>query len=489
MEQKLFTTKAFCFISLLALIINSCANTKDDILDNSEQDTTISTAVKSDAKENIGDDEFGVTQRMAELYVAANKDNPKIVDIEPYIIDGTTCFYIINFEKGYKIISADMRTQPILAESNSDNLYFERLESVGVKTWLEDTADRIMILKKLNPKTQEDNSVLWKGFIPEKTSGISTRSLDPNQDSVWIKTLDLSSSRYSNNILVDHLTETFWGQGEPWYTSMPTVSTTHCLAGCVAVAIGQLLYYFNSYTGTPSDLWHNISIANFNVTGDRTVNLTKSNYVSNSNRWYMMPVSNLAGTNVSYVSDLLLDIGARLSMHYGITKSYVTFNANFSIPNLLQCGISSYFGSYNYSFVSSNINSSKPVIASATTGSNGTGDGHTWLIDGCEDYVLSNVETITYYYVPVEDILNYDNWIATYSNEDMLTLIPGIYNGMQTTNTYYTNIRLLKMNWGENGYGHDSSYGILDSSDWNVNNNNYLYTKVIHYNITTCQLN
>ena len=45
------------------------------------------------------------------------------------------------------------------------------------------------------------------------------------------------------------------------------------------------------------------------------------------------------------------------------------------------------------------------------------------------------------------------------------------------------------MNWGENGYGHDSSYGILDSSDWNVNNNNYLYTKVIHYNITTSQLN
>ena len=310
--------------------------------------------------------------------------------------------------------------------------------------------------------------------------------MDPDQDSLWIKIVDLSSNPYTINAHVLPLTSTMWGQGSPWNANMPIIGNDHCITGCVAVAIAQILYYFHVKDGYPNDLWHNISISSFNP--DNTVTLSKTNHVTNSSRWINMPLVPL-GSNTSYVSDLMLDIGERVNMHYGTSNSSVYLNPNYSIPNLSQCGISSSFGSYNFSTVENNLNNDKPVIVTASDNQY-IFDGHTWVIDGCEDYVLRTVETITYRYVAVEDILNYNNVVASYSNDDMLYMYPNAYDGMQEVNINYRDIKQLRMNWGYNGIGNTGYYEVLDSSDWiNPYNNNFKYSKVIHYNISTSALN
>lgn len=490
---KMFIT---AIVSVLAplFIFNACDVISDN--DFKEEETLIrkTLTVRSDSKNQI-QSEHDVTQRMAELFIAAHKDFPSVVRVEPYSIDGITCFYIFNFEKGFKIVSADSRVQPILAESSEENLYPDEMDNNGVRVWLEDTADRIRVLKANDIETKKDYSDFWSSFIDD-SSVIQTRSLDPNQDSVWIKTVDVSSNPYSINAHVLPLTTTMWGQGSPWNQKMPTIGNAHCLTGCVAVAISQVLYYFHVKDGYPNDLWHTISIQSQNYCtvpyhSGLLVTLNKSNHVNNSSRWINMPLVPL-GSNSSYVSDLMLDIGERVNMHYGINESEVYHNIDLSIPNLSQCGVSSSSAMYSYNnyytSVKNNLVNGKPVIISAWLNPDLI-SGHTWIIDGCEDYVLRDIETITYRYVATEDILNYDNWVATYSNEDMLYMYPNAYNGMQEVNTYYTDIKQLRMNWGYDGSGNSGYYGVLDTSDWDYYSYNFLYSRHIHYNISTSQLN
>ena len=493
--KKSFKRILAAFVSIVAsfLLVFACDAVSENNLDQEAVFKNQQFEVRSDIKKQM-ENKHDITQKMAELFIAAQKEFPPVVSVEPYSIDDITCFYIFNFEKGFKIVSADSRVQPILAESSEENLFPDKTDNKGIKVWLEDTADRIRVLKVNDIETKKDYSDFWSAFIDD-SSVIQTRSLDPNQDSVWIKTVDVTSNPYTINAHVLPLTTTMWGQGSPWNQKMPTLGNAHCATGCVAVAISQVLYYFHVKDGYPNDLWHNISIqSQSNCTdpdhnGGIIVTLSKSNHVNNSSRWINMPLVPL-GSNSSYVSDLMLDIGERVNMHYGINESFVYPNSDWSLPNITSCGISNSFGSYSFANVKNNLINAKPVIVVAWLTPYHEG-GHAWVIDGCEDYVLRDIETITYRYVATEDILNYDNWVATYSNEDMLYMYPNAYNGMQVVNTYYTDIKQLRMNWGHDGIGNSGYYGVLDSSDWvdPYNSLNFKYSRVIHYNISTSSLN
>lgn len=474
-------------IWVIALLTVISCNKYSDVYDQLFESSHSDIIVRSDYNNLKDYGKYDVTQRMAELFIATNKDNPQIVNVQPYVIDGITCFYIINFENGFKIVAADKRVSPILAESDEDNLYPDNLENPGIKVWLDNTADHIHVIKVNNIETKCNHSDLWEAFVTPDERGLRTRSLDPNQDSVWIKTMDISTNPYIINAHVPHLMTTMWGQGSPWNANMPTMLNQHCLTGCVPVAISQVLYYFHVKDGYPNDLWHDITVSTLNP--DFSVTLIKSNHVNNSGRWIQMPLV-AVGSGTSYVSDLMLDIGERVQVKYGTQYSGVDHNSDYSIPNISQCGISSSFGNYSFSTVKNNLLNNKPVIVSAWFNSNLVG-GHTWVIDGCEDYTNRVVETSTFYYVAVEDVINYSNWVASYSNSDMLSMYPNAYNGMQETNVYYDDIKQLRMNWGHDGVGNSGYYGVLDTSDWyDPYYGLYLnYTRVIHYNISTGQLN
>lgn len=433
--------------------------------------------------------QYDVSQKMAELFIAANKDNPLVISIEPYEIDGITCFYIFNFEHGYKIVSADMRVQPILAESTEENLYPQELNNNGIRIWLEDTADRIRVLKKNNLETHEDHSEIWSQFVDNSTA-IQTRSLDPNQDSIWIKVIDLNSSVYSVATDVDHLLSTKWGGDLPWNWCMPEDTIHHqCDAGSEAVAAAQILYYYHNLTGVPSDMWHGLSISSYsyypgNPYSYKSISLSRSDYHSISTKWEQLSLTD-SGTNTYDVSKLILDLGERMGMFYNYHApiSYALTN-QYSL-----CSITSTSGNFDFLTVEGNLTNDNPVLVSATHNSNSQISIHNWVIDGCQEYTLKNTVTSTYYYVAVEDAINY-LFVAAYSNDDMLYLFPNAYNGMQTFDISYEYRKYLRMNWGCSGNGDSGVYGILNSSDWeDGDGHNYLYHRAIYYNISTSQLN
>ena len=449
-------------------------------------------------------DSYFVSQKMAELFISSLKENPEIVSIEPYGMDGVTCLYVINFESGYKIVAADTRVQPILAECKEGRLSPSETDNPGVKVWLEDTADRIRVLKKYNPKVPEDYSDLWSPYRSQVESVIQTRATRDSsffdEDYIWIRVVESSVIPLYSNVNQDALMTTKWGQGYPWNIAMPAdyYSGESCLTGCAAVAVSQVLRYFNKKGYYPTALYHSVSVASttpWYIPGLNgvfvTTTLSKSNYTSPSSRWGNMPDTKY-GSHTNYVSRLMLDIGKRINMFYSEDNSIVIIDtAHFSVPNLSLCGISSSFASFDFSLVAADIYSKRPVIVTAYTSPTLPREGHTWVIDGCHDYSQYHITTETYYYIPSEDYYSYSNVVDVYTNDEMMSINPNVYNGMQNVSSSTLTVKDLHMNWGWDGDG-DGNYDMLNSNNWIYSNGgmswNFLYTRIMDYNISTSQL-
>lgn len=48
----------------------------------------------------------------------------------------------------------------------------------------------------------------------------------------------------AGTVVVDPLIKTMWGQGKPYNNLTPTIDGQHCVTGCVATAIAQVLNYW-----------------------------------------------------------------------------------------------------------------------------------------------------------------------------------------------------------------------------------------------------
>lgn len=492
------------YLFIVLLVSVSCVETAFEGVDEAYLAHSGPIAVRSGSITESSDSTF-VSQKMAELFISSQKENPPIISIDPYEIDGVVCLYVVNFANGYKIVAADTRVQPILAECEEGNLSLEKTDNPGVKVWLEDTADRIRVLKNSLLTVEEDYSALWSPFSNQKDPSISTRATRDSsffeEEYIWIRVLETNTLTVYSNANQPALMTTKWGQGYPWNNTMPNdyITGVRCPTGCAAVAISQVLRYFNKKGDYPTALYHSVSVNGITPWYIPELNwyivkttLSRSGYSSSSSRWSNMPDTQ-DGSHTNYVSSLMLDIGNRVDMHYCQYFSYVEPDTNYSIPNLSQCGISSSYAPYSFSTVASNINAKKPVIVSAYTDSTQTGlsGGHTWVIDGCHDCLLYYLTTETYYYIPSEDYYSYSNVVDVYTNDEMMAINPNVYDGMQNVSYTTHTMKDLHMNWGWDG-DCDGNYYLLNSNDWIVHSGNstlnFLYNRRMHYNISTSQL-
>lgn len=64
-------------------------------------------------------DDYHLDQKTLEFFLSLYYPEDVIVDVTPYIVGLDTLFYLFNFEQGWKALSADMRTKPIMAGGDS----------------------------------------------------------------------------------------------------------------------------------------------------------------------------------------------------------------------------------------------------------------------------------------------------------------------------------------------------------------------------------
>lgn len=230
----------------------------------------------------------------------------------------TPLFYAFNNGgNGYVIIAASYYVEPILAYSK-ERAFDYQSASPGAKYWLKKYEKQIAwIIQNKNVEARKEINAKWDQWLGyEATADDLLAVVDCNDES--------------------YLLRTTWSQGQ-YYNSMcpegPEVGYNdgHALVGCVALAMGQVMKYWNyPASGTGSVNYQHVDY------GMISADFGATNY-----QWWNMPNS-LNNYNNS-ISTLLSHCGISVYMDYGPDVSGAYTLISGSSPGSAQAAYSTYF--------------------------------------------------------------------------------------------------------------------------------------------------
>lgn len=263
-------------------------------------------------------------------------------------------FYIINYDNGgFFVLSADKRTLPVLAYSK--NGYFSTTEEFypeGLIDWMQSNDEYILNLRKNKSNNIIDFSYQWE--IPQIENYINIGANTSN-----------TPPPSSNNIQVLSVTEiyrkgpllsTTWHQTIGYNDYAPYQNCSNTIngkvpIGCVAVAMGQLMKYYEFPT---------------------TYN------------WNNMP--NNHGTNET--SRLLFDAATSVQMNWDCNGSGAkSKKINGALKNVFSYNTADY-GDFSYTTLQNEIKMNHPIILSGSERKFKWlffpvyENGHAWICDG-----------------------------------------------------------------------------------------------------------
>ncbi len=270
-------------------------------------------------------------------------------------------FYVFNLNgnQGFIIVSADDNAVPILGYSDEKGFDPNNISPSCAK-YLEKYKSEIrQYISDIGPANDNTNSE-WSDLIngTEKVSNLkSLNSVSP-------------------------LLSTTWNQN-PFYNDQcpyDAASSSHCVTGCVACAMAQIMKYW-SYPQQGSG---------FNTYNDSNYGTLSANFGATTYHWSNMP--NSISADNTYIETLMNQCGVGVDMNYGVNESSA-WVISADNPVCAQTAFVNYFG-YNsttirglyrrdYSdadwitILENEISSSRPVQYAGF----GSG-GHTWVCDG-----------------------------------------------------------------------------------------------------------
>lgn len=466
-------------ITSLCAMVTFClfTNCSSDVINNSTSEAsknTGSSIVKSRTYDSMAD-KYHVSKDDAIRFFESLHPG-EIFDVKSLDSKEDTLLYLFNFKKGWIIVAGDRRVNPVVAESESGEISLDS-PNENLVMWISTYADEIRVFKEMAEDVENEYTKLWSKISANKT--ITKPKTRSESNCKWAVVAYTYCDTVTISEQIPHLLVTKWGQTYPWNTSLPVdvnAGNAHCALGCVAVALGQIMYYMHYFLGKPTGLYHDISISTTPVSGPtQNIGFTRANYVANSTRWDDMPtISNHSTGNTDYAVDLMLDIGNRIGMEYSGTGS----SANPSTSIASYYNLSFTHSEYNYQTVKSDLLNSKPVQVNAECIKSGTNQlvGHSWVIDG--------LATKTYRFVTEKHFEYTENWMYEseyYDTFDELRMRYHINSEYDVVREYaYSSTEFWLMNWGHFGTWDNGYYSVYPSTPW-VIDESYNYNKTINY--------
>ena len=463
------------FILIIGLLFIACDKSLDSITDfvDTKNDVTF-----INTKSDLNTQDFFVSSEDAKKLAAIINIEDEIISCEAVKVKEDTLIWLINYSKGWIAISADKRAQPILGQDKETKLSLTQ-DLNGPVVWLLSLAEEIKAMRESGEISENNYTLFWDSITGHKyktkDSSIPTKSLD---DYRWAIFWDGSYSYTLVTNQINHLITTKWGQRYPWNQELPTHNGTRCPTGCVAVAEGQIIYYYNDFFNLNLGLYHTVGCTASTISSETNdIGFYRSNYQSNSSRWTQMSVDSTDVTtrHPEYVGDLMLDIGNRVNTYYKANGGNV-YSINLSLlPDCLNdyqlnCDDSSYVSVYP---AISNLENSLPMMIRAN--SDVSQETHIWIIDGLREETMYIVNQ---YHLEYTD--DYEDAIAYYSDKDISEIFGEYYSdGMEWEETSIDGVfKYFYMNWGYNGRYDTGKYSIVTNSSWR----NYVNNKVLYFN-------
>ena len=376
--------------------------------------------------------------------------------------------YVLQYQEGYEIVSADKRSPVPIAYNEKGKLELnENLE--GFTGHLDMMAEQIWYSLNGygdNPDPEWEDEIngsldFWlmvnadSSFI-EQNGG---RYIDPNlPPGHWVFLESDSFEQVYDTI--PHLTVTQWHQFSNYGYYCPKYShdyPTKCLPGCNSIAGAQMLYFLHGKDGVPTSSPSEGSCTGYVI--DSSYVQTFSN--PTSNEWSLMSVPR--SSSDLHAARLIGDIGKRLHTIYQLGGSDATFDHLGDSVFVYYGWNSNLSTSYDASIIVSSLLSGYPVVCGAIDESD---IGHAFLIDS---YKRCRIKTITYY-----------EWVFDDPEAGINNPVP-LRREVTYSSPYVTHYR---MNWGQYDTEPNDTWCSL-AGVWQYNNEApYVYEQKMFYNFT-----
>ncbi|MDO5650209.1 MAG: C10 family peptidase, partial [Gallicola sp.] len=167
----------------------------------------------------------------------------EITSIELFIDNKDTLLYLMNFTDGFTLISGSSVTYPILAFADQNNIYKDDIKNNSeLMFWIENMKEQIK-------ESLSDTAAIMNDPLSwENTPESLTRSR--------VGQSGKSSGRIGEELC---LIKTNWSQGPPFNNFCPSVGSKYlngkAPAGCVAIAIGQIIFYHKKFSCNYTPIW------------------------------------------------------------------------------------------------------------------------------------------------------------------------------------------------------------------------------------------
>ena len=284
-------------------------------------------------------------------------------------VGADTVYYVFGqADGGFAIISADDAVNPVLGFSHTSPAS-EPIENKMLMRQLDRYGQKISAVRQ-SGNGSTANLRKWHARA-DSTPNIDTV---PTADSTQvIDTISIIDSV----ITVGPLLTSAWEQRGAYNDSCPT------FAGCVAVAMGQIMRYHRwPETGRG---WHKYVPSEAPEYGQQFANFGATTY-----RWDLMPDKIRAHNSTAEraaIAQLLYHAGVSVDMSYTKNGSgSYTVDVLYAMPQYFRysdsirlCTYSDYSNEQWFNIIKTEIDEGRPVIYSGATS---RGDGHAWIVDG-----------------------------------------------------------------------------------------------------------
>lgn len=402
------------------------------------------------------------------------------VNLTPYVTAGDTLFYIAQYEKGWDLYSPTNATPAVLMSSpvGKFNLHAPEMPP-GLKELILETgheacevgkSEKALVNTSWGVSTADGQNICASKVTCQSSDGVrrevSEETLPPGK---WV--LIKKEVTEEENEESPKLIKTHWHQLFPWnfyakYYKNAYNQYSACVAGCVAIAISQYMYYTHYKDGIPAT-----SPSTATVTADGT-DFVFSNYTDAE--WDKMPLEAEGGLDALTpgalaAARLIGDVGRKVYSQYGITATgsgpaySVPFMNSVYDNNIIRIP-------FDFNVAVRSMKAGYPLVSDAVADGGG---GHYFIIDYYQK--TSKVFKYTYGYEfdghndngewPWEDN-EYDEWgnivDYTYKKEE--------YS--------YSSSQYISMNWG---YGKEyNNIRYYPSGNWLIGNANYIHNRYFH---------
>ena len=262
---------------------------------------------------------------------------------------GAPAFYVYNNgdNDGFVIVSAEEGTRKeILGYSDKGHFDYNQIPD-NLRWVLDNYAQGIDELKSASPKSR------------------------------MLKRRQLAKAKATGTAVEPLLGEIEWGQRAPYNNYVPTINGEHCPAGCVAIAVGQIMFYHRwpeHGNGQVSYTWNGTKLS-----ADLSTSVYEWDLMRNNSIEFNTDESKHA------VATLVRDLGYAFRMDYNLNGSGTNFQPtvminNFSYDRDLMYLLGNCCTTEDWENVlRSEIDAKRPV---ACSGFDKEGGGHQFVCDG-----------------------------------------------------------------------------------------------------------